>query len=237
MSSSLSFLLDDLSHVVVGMAAAVGGMLIHRAWTRRRWRPAPAAVVVEAVLALDLVESTQIADRYGDTLAMRARNVLERRALAAAEPYGTTLVETTGDGCMMTFPTVAAAAQAASRLLRELRERPPDISPGPPLEVRAGLTYGEILIDARGARHGAVINKAFRLMGVPGDAFVSVEGEPRSPEIPDRNRVLLDEDAAVELRAPEFRLRPVGVCRLKGFSGFHRAYELQWNGVWYAGCR
>jgi class 3 adenylate cyclase len=227
----LSFILDDMSHVVVGMAAAAGGMLIHRAWTRRRWRPAPAATVIEAVLALDLVESTQLADRHGDALAMRARNVLERRALAAAEPRGVTFVETTGDGCLMTFPTVAAAAQAAAKLLQGLRERAPDMSPGPPLELRAGLAYGEILLDARGARHGAVIHKAFRMMAVPGEAFVSVEGEPRSPEIPDRNRVLLDEDAAVELRASEFKLRQVGVCRLKGFSGFHRAYELQWAGA------
>ena len=224
--SALSFFLEEMSHVLVGVVAAVGGVVAHRAWTRRRWRPAPAATVIEAVLALDLVESTQLADRHGDALAMRARNVLERRALAAAEPHGVTFVETTGDGCMMTFPTVAAAAQAAAKLLRGLRERPPDMSPGPPLEVRAGLSYGEILIDARGARHGAVINKAFRMMGVPSDAFVSVEGEPRLPEIPDRNRVLLDEDAANELRLNEFELRQVGVCRLKGFGGFHRVFEL-----------
>jgi class 3 adenylate cyclase len=217
-------------HVLVGVAAATAGVLGHRAWVRRRWRGAPAGVVVEAVLAVDLVNSTWLATHHGEGLAMRARNLLERRALAAANPRGVTFVEHTGDGCMMTFPSVAAAAQAASKLLRGLRDRPPDMAPAPPLEVRAAITYGQILLDSRGSRHAATINEAFRLMSVAAGDFVAVEGEERLPEIPERNRVLLDEDAANELKPADASFRQVGVCRLKGFSGFHRVYELRWNG-------
>ena len=216
-------------HVLVGVVAAVAGVLGQRVWSRRRWRRAPAGVVSEAVLVVDLVDSTQLASRHGDALAMRARNLLERRTLAAAERRGVTFVENTGDGCMMTFPSVLAAAQAAAKLLRHLRERPPDMAPAAPLEVRAAVTYGEILLDSRGARHGAAINKAFRLMSVPVEAFVAVEGEGRLQEIPDRNRIFLDEDAANELKSADATFRQVGVCRLKGFSGFHRVYELRWN--------
>lgn len=223
----LSFLLEEMSHVLVGVVAAIGGVLVHRAWSRRRWRSAPLATVIEAVLVVDLVNSTELATHHGETLAMRARNVLERRTRAAAEPRGVAFVETTGDGCMMTFPSVIAAAQAAAKLLRHLHEEPPDMAPGPPLEVRAAIAYGELLLDARGARHGATINKAFRLMSVANDAFVAVEGEERLPEVPDRNRVFLDEDAANELKTAEAPFRQVGVCRLKGFSGFHRVYELR----------
>lgn len=216
-------------HVLLGVVAATAGVLGHRAWSRRQWRRAPAGMVIEAVLAVDLVDSTQLATRHGDGLAMRARNVLARRALAAAEPQGVTFVENTGDGCMMTFPSVTAAAQAAAKLLRGLHDRPPDMAPGPPLEIRAATAYGEILLDSRGVRHGAAINKAFRLMSVSNDAFVSVEGEERLPEIPDRNRVFLDEDAANELESAQFAFHQVGVCRLKGFNGFHRVYELRWS--------
>jgi len=216
-------------HILVGVIAATAGVLGHRAWARRRWRPAPAAVVVEAVLAVDLVNSTWLATHHGEELAMRARNLLERRALEAANAQGVTFVENTGDGSMMTFPSVLAAAQAATTLLRGLRDRPPDMAPGPPLEVRAAITYGQILLDSRGSRHGATINEAFRLMSVPSGAFVIVEGEERLSEIPDRNRVFIDEDAANELGSAQVALRRVGVCRLKGFSGFHRVYELQWN--------
>ena len=223
------FLLDETSHIVVGVLAALAGVLAHRAWSRRRWRRAPAGVVVEAVLAVDLVNSTWLATHHGEELAMRARNLLERRALAAANSQGVTFVENTGDGCMMTFPSVLEAAQAASKLLRGLRDRPPEMTPGPSLEVRAAVTYGQILLDSRGSRHGATINRAFRLMSVPGDAFVVVAGEERLTEIPDRNRVFLDEDAANELESVNRTFRQVGVCRLKGFSGFQRVYELLWN--------
>ncbi len=221
------FLLDETSHILVGVVAALAGVLAHRTWSRRRWRRAPAGVVVEAVLAVDLVNSTWLATHHGEDLAMRARHVLERRTLAAAKPEGVIFVENTGDGCMMTFPSVRAAAQAARTLLLGLRDRPPEMAPGPPLEVRAAITYGQILLDSRGSRHGATINETFRLMGVPIDAFVSVEGEERLAEIPDRNRVFLDEDAANELTSTDASLRQVGVCRLKGFSGFHRVYELR----------
>lgn len=220
---------DATSHVLVGVLAALAGVFGQRAWSRRRWRRAPAATVIEAVLAVDLVNSTLLATRHGESLAMRARNVLERRAVAAAEPQGVTFVENTGDGCMMTFPSAIAAARAAAKLLQGLRDRSPDMTPAPPLEVRVALAYGEMLLDARGVRHGAVINKAFRLMSVPREAFVIVEAEERMDEIPDCNRIFLDEDAANELTSGDARLRQVGVCRLKGFSGFHRVYAFSWD--------
>ena len=216
-------------HIIVGVAAAIAGVLAHRAWSRRRWRRAPAGVVIDAILVVDLVNSTWLATHHGEELAMRARNLLERRALAAATAQGVAFVENTGDGCMMAFPSVIAAAKAVVKLMRGLHERPPDMAPGPPLEVRAAITYGEILLDTRGARHGAAMNKAFRLMSVPGDAFVSVVGEERATEIPDRNRVFMDEEAANELGSADVAFRQVGVCHLKGFNGFHRVYELRWS--------
>jgi len=227
--TSSRFLLDETSHILVGVLAALAGVLGHRAWSRRRWRRAPLGVVVEAVLAVDLVNSTWLATHHGEDLAMRARNVLERRTLAAGNSNGVTFVENTGDGCMMTFPSVLAASQAACKLLQGLRDRPPEMTPSPPLEIRAAVTYGQILLDARGSRHGSTINKAFRLMAVSSDAFVNVEGEGRLSEIPDRNRIFLDEDAANELGAADATLTRVGICRLKGFSGFHRVDALAWG--------
>ena len=225
----MNFPFDDASHVLVGVVAALAGMLAHRAWSRRRWRRAPAAVVIEAVLTVDIVNSTWLATHHGEELAMRARNLLERRALNAAQANGVTFVENTGDGSLMTFATADAAVRAARTLLRGLRDRPPDMAPGPPLEVRAAITYGQILIDSRGSRHGATINEAFRLMSVSNDAFVAVEGEERLTEIPDRNRIFLDEDAVNELGPGKTAFRRVGVCRLKGFGGFHRVDELLWQ--------
>jgi class 3 adenylate cyclase len=213
-------------HVLVGVIAATAGVLGHRAWARRRWRLPPAGVVHEAVLALDLVNSTELANHFGDRLAMRARNFLEAASAAAGRSQGLTFIESTGDGSMMTFPSVFAATQAALSVVQRLRTLPAELASGPPLQVRAAVAYGVILLDAHGQRHGATINKAFRMMSVTPDAFVTVEGEQRLNPIPDRDRVFLDEACVKELHAQD-AARQVGVCRLKGFDGFHRVFELR----------
>lgn len=213
-------------HVLVGIAAATAGVLGHRAWIRRRWSRPPAGVVDEAVLALDLVDSTKLTTHYGDRLAMQATNFLRQAALGAAAAHGATYSRMIGDGCMMTFPSVLAAAHAASSVMQQLRRPPQELSSLPPLEIRAGISYGVILLDAEGHRHGATINRAFRL-AVSSDAFVDVAGEPRLEKFPDRGRLFLDEASAQELRPGKASVREVGVCALKGFTGFHRAFELR----------
>jgi len=212
---------------LVGLALAAGGLLIgYRVMrTRRSWRSGGTRFVTEAVLVVDLVQSTHLATHYGDGLAMKARIVLKDRTLAVAKNQGLVFAENTGDGYFMTFDSVAKAIRAAFALLADLEERPPDLGPAPPLAVRVGISYGEILLDARGVRHGAVINKAFRLEGLSRDAFVQLEGDGDAATVPDRDRVFLGEDAAEEARSGGFSLAPVGICTLKGFSGLHRVYQ------------
>lgn len=213
-------------HVLVGVVAAAAGVVGHRAWARRRWTRPPAGVAHEAVLAIDLVDSTQLATHYGDRLAMRARNFLQEVLQRAGRTHGMIFFEDTGDGCMMTFPSVGAATAAATEVRAGLRHRPPELADSPPLEIRAGITYGIILLDAGGHRHGATINRAFRLLTVADPAFVAVEGEPGLDPIPDRGRIFLDEASVDELHDAS-RPPQVGVCRLKGFQGFHRVFLLQ----------
>lgn len=216
--------------VLVGMAGLVTGFVAYRVTrSRRRRRGGPASFVTEAVLVVDLVNSTHLATHYGDGLGMRARTILKDRTLAATENHGPAFAENTGDGYFMTFPSVAAAVQAAIALLKDLRDQPPDLSPGPRLEVRAGITYGEILLDARGVRHGAVMNKAFRLEGLSRESLAQVDGEVGLDQIPERNRIFLDEEAAEEARSAGIPLRAVGFWNLKGFSGLHRVYEVLWE--------
>lgn len=211
---------------LLGLALAAGGLVGYRVTrTGRRWLRRGTGFVTEAVLVVDLVQSTHLATHYGDGLAMRARTVLKDRTLAIAKSRGLVFAENTGDGYFMTFNSVAGAIRAAFALLADLKERPPELAPAPPLGVRVGITYGEILLDARGVRHGAVINKAFRLEGLSRDAFVRIEGDGDAAAIPERDRVFLGEDAAEEARAGGVSLTPIGICTLKGFSGLHRVFQ------------
>ena len=95
----------------------------------------------------------------------------------------------------------------------------------PALDGRDDIPF----LDARGVRHGAPINKAFRLIGLGPADFARVEGEAGLWEVPDRNRIFFDEDVANELGAAQRAYRFVGFGRLKGFTGLHRIYELRWD--------
>ncbi len=222
------FYLESTFLVIVGAAVAAAGLVAYRL-VRVRWRrrQVPAGFVTEAVLVVDLVQSTHLATHYGDGLAMKARTIVKDRTRAIAEGWRLVFAESTGDGYFMTFGSVADAVRTAVELLADLRARPPDLAPAPAPEVRAGITYGEILLDGRGIRHGAVINKAFRIEGVTREAFVQLEEGAEGAEFPDRNRILLDEEAAEEGRSGGFLSASVGFCRLKGFSGLHRVYQVR----------
>ena len=216
--------------VLVGAGLAGTGVLAYRLRRARQRRPTGAAGFVnEAVLVVDLVESTHLATHYGDAVAMRARNSLKDRTLAAAEGRGLAFAENTGDGLLMTFASVRGAVETAIALLEDLRDRAPDLAPGPPLAVRAGISYGEILLDERGARHSAAMNKACRLEALSREGFTQVAGAGEPDEIPERNRILLDEAAASELRGAGIPHRFAGFSSLKGFPGLHRVYEVRWE--------
>jgi hypothetical protein len=195
--------------------------------SRLRWRAGPAGFVSEAVLAVDLMDSTRLATHYGEAVALRARNALEEQVRRLTET-GRTYLETTGDGCLVTFPAVAPALEAAVALVREWHERPPDLGPAGRLDLRAGVTYGEILLDARGARHGAAINKAYRLLSVKPRDLADVKVEAEGTALSERTRILVDEEAAQEAGRAD-GVRFVGYARLRGFTGLHGVYGVTWQ--------
>jgi len=235
MSSPTPFYRERTFLVLLGFAAGGVGLAVYRiARAQGLRKQRPANCVNEAVLVVDLVGSTQLATHYGEDLAVRAANVLNERTMSLAKGRGLTFAKNTGDGWFMTFSSVTGACQTAVALLRDLRDQPPDLSPLPALEVRAGISYGEIRWDRLGERHGAAVNKAFRLEGISGDSFAQVEGESKAGEIAEQNRIYVDEEAAQELQksgTAEVALRFVGFARLKGFSGLHRVYDVFWENV------
>lgn len=226
-SASRPFYQERTFLVLIGVACAGAGLVVFRAVRRRRHGPAaPSAFDTEAILVVDVVGSTHLATQYGEAVAMQARSAIKDRVLNVAPAHGLRFMENTGDGCLTTFGSVADALATARAVLEGLRAHPPDLAPAPPLEMRIGIAWGEILFDDRGNRHGAVINKAFRLEGVRPAAFVRMEGEQAHPPIAERDRIFLDEAAAEEARTAGVPVREVGFATLKGFPGLHRVYEV-----------
>lgn len=222
------FYREGTFHALVGAILIGGGLILYRILrSRPRRRAGPVGFVSEAVLAVDLVDSTRLATHYGEAVALRARNALDERMRRVTEG-ARSFLETTGDGCLATFPAVTPALEAAVALVRGLHEQPDDLGSGARLEVRVGVTYGEILLDARGVRHGAAINKAFRLLSVAPEDLAELKGATQPAALPARTRILVDEDAAQEL-GHTAGLRFVGFAQLKGFTGLHRLYEVNWR--------
>lgn len=222
------FYREGTFHVLVGAVLIGGGLIAYRVLrSRPRRRAGPAGFVSEAVLAIDLMDSTRLATHYGEAVALRARNALEEQVRRLTEPTRTFL-ETTGDGCLVTFPAVTPALESAVALVRERHEQPTDLGPAARLEVRVGVTYGEILLDARGVRHGAAINKAYRLLSVKPKDLAELKVDAERTELPELTRILVDEDAAQEV-GRTVGLGFVGYARLRGFTGLHGLYEAKWQ--------
>ena len=85
-AAPLPFYRERTFLVLVGVAAAGSGALAYRVVQRRR--RTPAGFVSEAVLVVDLVDSTHLATHHGESVAMRARNALKDRTLVVARRHG-----------------------------------------------------------------------------------------------------------------------------------------------------
>ena len=122
--------------------------------------------VLVTLLFTDLVDSTAIAARLGDT---RWRELLSKHFEAARselERYRGREVDTTGDGLLATFAAPAPALHCAVAIQRAAEVEG--------LQVRAGVHVGEVEMVGRGVR-GVAVHEAARIMGQAGagEIFVS----------------------------------------------------------------
>jgi class 3 adenylate cyclase len=160
----------------------------------------PPERMLAAVLFTDLVESTAKAQTLGDLAWRRLLDSHDTTVQATVGRQGGTVVKTTGDGIVATFPTATAALSAARNLRAVLADRD--------LACRFGIHVGEI--DRRGNDiSGLAVNVAARVM---------VAAEP--------GQVLASEMAMHAAAGQGFRLTSAGTRTLKGIDGLWELYEL-----------
>jgi class 3 adenylate cyclase len=160
------------------------------------------------VLFTDIVGSTELAARRGDSNARAIRALhdqLVRQQLAA---HGGREVQTTGDGFLVTFGSVGQAVLCACAIQRaqlEHNKRHPDEA----LSLRLGLHVGEVSPRDDGL-FGSAVNLAARVTAKagPNEALVSEVVKQLAGTIP----------------GVEFRDR--GRFRLRGFPERWRLYQL-----------
>jgi class 3 adenylate cyclase len=184
----------------------------------------------EAILVVDLCESTKMAVTQGDVFAMRIKNKMKACVREVAQDFGATSLENIGDGYLVTFPTGADAVRAAVKILQNAEEYNKTVPEKEKIDLRIGLNYGEMVLDERGGRHGAALNKVFRIEGITKEQQQNLGEGIKPEEFLDKNRIFISEEIKEEIKdMGDIPVQLVGIFDLKGFTGLHRIYYIPWK--------
>lgn len=188
------------------------------------------AFVNEAIFVVDLCESTKLAVTQGDVFAMRIKNKMKECVREVSESLGAKFFENIGDGYLITFPTGSDAVRAGVKILQNADDYNKDAPEKEKIELRIGVNYGELVLDEKGGRHGAAINKVFRIEGLKKEQQQSLEGGLKPEDFLVKNRIFVSEEIKEEIKdVREIQIQPVGLFDLKGFTGLHRIYYIPWE--------
>lgn len=137
-----------------------------------------------AIVAADVVGYSRLmgADESGTLHALKAHRTELIDPLIAA--YKGRIVKTTGDGLLLSFPSVVEAVSCALAVQNGLARRNRDIPTERRMELRIGVNIGDVIID-KGDVFGDGVNIAARLeqIALPGglclseDAYRQVRGK------------------------------------------------------------
>ncbi len=129
------------------------------------------------ILFIDIVSSTELTERMGDTGFRDASRALDSGLRAAIRDAGGTTIDgkLLGDGVLATFPSAAQAIDGARRCLT--------LSDASELGLHIGLHAGDVIREDNNV-YGGAVNIASRICGLsaPGEILVSdvVRGMARS---------------------------------------------------------
>jgi class 3 adenylate cyclase len=153
------------------------------------------------IMFTDIVASTSLTQRLGDTAAQQVVHEHDAAVRAALAEHSGRQIKHTGDGIMATFPSAASALRAATQIQQSTADSG--------IGIRIGLNTGEPIVEG-GDLFGTAVQLAARITdhARPGQVLVS--------------------NVVRELCAgKQFAFHPVGESRLKGFDGPVALFEAQ----------
>jgi class 3 adenylate cyclase len=152
------------------------------------------------LLFTDLVDSTSIANRVGDTAWRELLTAHFESMRSELDRFGGQEVDTTGDGVFATFDGPARALHCADAMRRAASRQG--------LTIRAGVHVGEVELVGGGVR-GVAVHEAARVMAKAG------AGE-----------ILASEMTRVLASTASLQFEDRGLHELKGLAGEWRLYAL-----------
>jgi len=192
-------------------------------------------IVTEAIVVVDLVESTLTSNLFG-WYAVGRQSLRDLRALIGevGQIRGLRCVRSTGDGYLLTFYDPQSAEMAAIRaveavfeLLRRIFVRNQEVSEERALNLRCAVHLGEVDV-VPDDREGPHTSMAFRLAEIS-RASLPAALNPIPPEqFPLQSYVLCSEEVAgiLSRRATHWGLASIGLLKLKGFPGWREVFRV-----------
>ncbi len=161
-----------------------------------------------AILFADVVGSTQLYDKYGDTKASETVASCLDIMKDATHQFNGTVIKTIGDEVMSTFPT-ADEAMGASVMMQTLITAEGKKEGGIPVLIRIGCHFGPV-VQEQNDIFGAAVHTANRMTSQAKAKQIVISGftvEQMSPELRNQTRQIdvatvrgrLDEVALFEL--------------------------------------
>ncbi len=187
-------------------------------------RPTKAVEIPEAVMVVDICESSRMMDLYGDEITNQVKNALEAFMFPVFEKYKSKFRKSTGDGFLVTFPKTQHGVDSAISILQGLDAYNAGDADKPDVHLRFAVHFGAVRIRQDGDRHGTNVNIPFRVEGLKREGLTEAAGSMRPEELPMRDRILITEAAYQGLSQNKESCRFVGLFELRNITGMHKIY-------------
>jgi adenylate cyclase len=167
-----------------------------------------------AIVAADVAGYARLmgADETGTLLALKAHRADVFDPLVAA--HKGQIVKTTGDGLLLSFPSVVEAVSCAVAMQSRMAKRNADIPGDRRIEFRIGVNIGDVIVE-KGDVFGEGVNIAARL-----------------EQIAPAGGICLSEDAYRQVRGKlEIPIADAGEQHLKNIANPIRVYQIEPSGL------
>ena len=183
---------------------------------------------LEAILILDQYNSSRIANRYGDDVAMKMTEILTKISLPAFNKFNSQFCKGTGDGFLVTFKNAGDCLCVAQEILRKIKLRNKRSCDKEKIHIRISLNYGQCTIEPNEDRHGNAVNVAFRVEGLKYKDIKKNRECISSKEFPEKDRIFATSDFLEQLEERrKKRFFCIGNFKLKGIGGNHPVYKYE----------
>lgn len=176
-----------------------------------------AAPAPDAILLVDLVQSTELIVEQGDLFFRDLLRRIEAAFLPVARQWRIRAINGHGDGLLFCFAQAEDALAALREMYGQISAINQELREGAEIAFRASLHVGSSFADSRGNRVGLAVLKAARLSSV----MESLHGRGGGP-----NSLVLSEEARVALGPAGASARLLGQLSLRGFPGTHAVYQI-----------